>query len=159
MRMFLMNNIKKILSNPYTVLICRLVVGYIFISFGANKIYDPSVFAKEISNYSVAPEWSINLIAIILPWVELVVGMLFLFGIKLKTNALISAVLLVFFMSMVGYAWARGLDISCGCSATNPMKVGLPKILENTTLTILCAVVWFFPRKALTIMNLSPIEK
>lgn len=159
MRTKRMNTIKKILSNPYTVLICRLVVGYVFISFGINKISDPSVFAKEVSNYGVAPGWSINLIAIILPWIELVVGMLFLFGIRLKTNALLSAALLLLFMSMVGYAWARGLDISCGCSATNPMRVGLPKILENAALTTLCAIVWFFPKKALTIMNLSPIEK
>lgn len=150
-----MNNIRKILLSPITILICRFVVGYVFLSFGASKIISPEGFAKEIGYYDLAPLWSLNLIAIILPWIEISVGLLLIFGVKIKAGALLSAGLLVFFIIMVASAWARGLDINCGCSAGNPMKVGLPKILENAGLTVLCLLIWINPSRTLSIDNLS----
>ncbi len=151
-----MNILRKIFDNPYVVFICRIIVGYVFLSFGMSKIADPTGFAKEIGNYGVAPIWSLNLIALTLPWIEVFIGFMMIVGYRLKTSSLLSALLLVFFIVMVASAWGRGLDISCGCSAHNPMKVGLPKILENTGLILLCAIAWLFPRKELTVEQLSP---
>ncbi|OYT15907.1 MAG: DoxX family protein [Bacteroidetes bacterium 4572_77] len=147
---------KKLIDNPYIILICRILVGYVFLSFGISKIADPAFFAKEIGNYGIAPEWSLNLIALILPWIEIFAGLMLIMGINIKANSLLIASLLVFFIVMIASAWARGLDISCGCSAHNPMKVGLPKILENSACTILCVLMWMFPNKGLTISNLLP---
>lgn len=149
------NFIKKIISHPIIILICRIIVGYIFLSFGISKLAEPALFAKEISHYDIAPLWSINLIAIFIPWIEILAGLMFLLGVLPKTNSIIIGGLLVFFIIMVASAWARGLNINCGCSQVNPTPVGLKKIIENSISLIMCIIVYLYPTKKLTIFNPS----
>lgn len=136
-----MNLIK---NNSIIYLVARLIVGAIFIAFAADKVTDPSTFANSISNYNIMPEPSINIMAIILPWVEMVVGLMLIFGVKVKANAFIATALLFVFTLAVVSALARGLDISCGCSSNSP-KVGWEKVLENTGL-ILCGIIAYISR-------------
>jgi uncharacterized membrane protein YphA (DoxX/SURF4 family) len=98
---------KKFLENPIVILIARLVVGFIFLTFGISKIADPSAFAKEIGNYQMLPMFSLNFFALTLPWIELAIGMMLIFGVRLKANAVISSVLMIIFIIMVAIAWAR----------------------------------------------------
>lgn len=129
------------------VLLARIVVGLVFVFFSLDKIADPASFAKQIVNYQMFPLFSINLIALILPWIELILGFMLLAGVKLKTSSLFTAVLLVMFMIAVGAAMVRGLDINCGCSGPHSQRVGFPKLAENTGLVLLCAAIFFFPSK------------
>lgn len=146
---------RKILENPIVILSARLIVGFVFVSFGISKIADPSAFAKEVGNYDLMPLFSLNIIALTLPWIELVVGLMLIFGIRLKANAMLGNILLILFIFMVGIAWARGLDISCGCSSINPQKVGFPKILENSALLFLSILIYLNPIKKLTLDNFA----
>lgn len=145
----------KIFGNPYIVLISRLVLGFIFISYGAGKIVSPDKFASEIANYALFPEISLNIIALTLPWIEFVVGTLLIFGLRIKSGSAISGVLMILFMLSVVWAMAMGLDINCGCSSTTPQKVGLPKLLENLGLLILSAIIYLFPERKFTLESLS----
>jgi len=125
-------------NNPYIPLISRIIVGSVFIVVGVTKILDPKLFANEIGNYDLLPNYVLHIPAIILPWIELVVGMLLVLGIKLKTNSLIAGTLLVIFTIGVITAWSRGLDINCGCfSSIKEEKVGLSKVLQNSGLILL----------------------
>lgn len=141
----------KYLNNPILLLIFRLVVGFIFLSFGASKIGIADQFAADIAKYAIMPEFSLNLVAIIVPWLEIVVGILLILGIRLKASAIFSIVLLLTFIAFVGFAMMMGFDINCGCSSTNPQKVGIPKLLENSGLLILSAIIFFFPNQKLTL--------
>jgi len=135
----------KYLNNPILILIFRLIVGFIFLSFGASKIAITDKFASEIGNYGLMPVFTLNLIALFLPWLELIVGILLILGVRLRTSAMISTVLLLMFIGAVAFAMIMGLDINCGCSSTNPQKVGLPKIAENAGLSILSIIIFAFP--------------
>ena len=53
--------------------------------------------------------------AVVLPWVELLCGLLLLAGFWSQTALLSVTGLLVMFVIATGQAWVRGLDISCGC--------------------------------------------
>jgi len=141
----------KYLNNPILILIFRLVVGFIFLSFGASKINIADKFASEIGNYALMPEFSLNIIALILPWLELMVGIFLILGIRLRATAIISSILLIIFIIAVLSAMIRGLDINCGCSSTHPQKVGIPKILENFGLLILSILIIIFPNSKLGI--------
>ncbi len=55
-------------------LVCRLVVGGLFIYAAQSKIIDPMKFVQEVRAYELAPLIVTNLIAIILPWLELIAG-------------------------------------------------------------------------------------
>lgn len=149
---------KNIINHPLTNLISRAFVGFIFLAFGLSKIAVPEQFAKEIANYALLPEFSLNIFALILPWIELIIGILLILGIRLKANSIIGSALMLIFIFMVAFAWARGLDISCGCSSAHPQQVGLPKILENTGLLILLIIVYINPNNKYTLERFAEIK-
>ncbi len=133
---------RKLVDNPILILVIRTFIGIIFIFFGVAKIADPSQFANEIGNYGMTPDFITHLMALILPWAEMIVGVLLLFGIYQNENGLLATLMLVMFTFGVIVAFASGLDINCGCSGGNAQqKVGWLKILENIGLIILTTIV------------------
>lgn len=141
---------KRILENPFLSLLARLVLGIVFILASVGKIADPSSFAKEIYNYGLVMEPMINLMALILPWIEIIIAIFIILGVRLKASAAISSFLLVIFIIAITIAVSLGKDINCGCFANSSAKVGLQKILEDVGLLILSLYIVFFPVKKLT---------
>ena len=133
---------RKLIDNPVLILIIRSFIGVLFIFYGVAKIADPSQFANEIGNYGMTPDFITQLMALILPWAELIVGVLLLFKNYQNENGLIATAMLLMFTFAVIFAFASGLDINCGCSGGNAQqKVGWLKILENFGLIILTSVI------------------
>lgn len=133
---------RKLIDNPVLILIIRSFIGVLFIFYGVAKIADPSQFANEIGNYGMTPDFITQLMALILPWAEMIVGVLLLFGIYQNENGLIATAMLLMFTFAVIFAFASGLDINCGCSGGNAQqKVGWLKILENFGLIVLTSVI------------------
>ena len=130
--------VNKILNNKYLLFTIRLFLGFVFIYASVTKISDPEGFAQAIYNYKLLPLFLVNILAVILPWVELCAGILLIFGITVKENsAIINGLLLIFIIAII-ISLFRGLDINCGCFGTvDGSKVGLIKILENIGLLIL----------------------
>lgn len=137
--------IQQILNNRYTVLIARLLLGTIFVMYGVDKIIAPKDFAHNILNYKMIPEMFVNIFALILPWVEAICGILLILGVRLRANAILSAVMTLMFMGAIAFAMIRGLEINCGCSA-HAETVGWPKLIEDTGYLLLSVVIYFFPR-------------
>ena len=129
---------KQILNNKYLLLLIRVVLGFVFIYAAVTKISDLNGFSQAIYNYKLLPLFLVNILAIILPWVELSAGLLLVFGVSVKENSAIISGLLVIFIIAVLISLFRGLDIECGCFGTiDGAKVGFQKILENIGLLIL----------------------
>ncbi len=97
----------------------RLVLGGIFLIASADKIYHQVAFAQAIYNYQILPGALINITTIILPWLELIVGLFLLFGLWLPGTVTLTNVLLVFFFGALIFNTARGLDVHCGCFSTS----------------------------------------
>jgi uncharacterized membrane protein YphA (DoxX/SURF4 family) len=53
--------------------------------------------------------------AIVMPWVEFITGILLILGIYKKASSMLASISLVVFLIALTSAFARGLDISCGC--------------------------------------------
>ena len=53
-------------------MICRLILAVIFLLASAPKIIAPHEFAIAVFRYQLLPDAAINLMAIFLPWIELV---------------------------------------------------------------------------------------
>jgi len=120
------------LNNKYLLLAYRIFLGAFFIFSSIDKINDPESFAVSIENYRLFPVFIVNVIAITLPWIELVTGLLILMGIRVKENSFIINILLVTFNLLLIIALLRGLDIDCGCfGSAYSQKVGFLKISEN----------------------------
>ena len=99
----------------HIVSISRFILGFIFIYFSWDKIIDPVLFAKLVQNYDILPSNLINIGVLILPWIELIIGVCLILGVFLDTSALISLLLLFLFIIMIFQAFLRGKSIDCGC--------------------------------------------
>ena len=106
------------ISNPGIVLFVRLVLGCIFVYASLDKLGHPDRFAEALYNYQLLPDAAINLVAIWLPWLELVAGGLLILGLWLRGSVLVLSGLMVVFLVAMGFNLARGLDIHCGCFVT-----------------------------------------
>jgi len=99
-------------------LVARLILGAVFIYASMDKIAHPEAFAKAVYNYQILPDALINLTAIVLPWLELVIGIFLLTGLFREGTASIVTLLLTVFFGAMLFNLARGLDIHCGCFST-----------------------------------------
>ena len=105
----------NLLFNKKTILLCRIILGCIFIYASYDKILSPEEFSKLIENYHITPPSLNNFFALIVPWVEFVVGVCLLFGVFLDGAALLSMVLLIWFIFILSQALIRGINLECGC--------------------------------------------
>lgn len=100
-------------------LLARLYLGYVFIYACIHKIADPAVFALDVATYQFLPLWAINIFALVIPWIELLVGVMIVLGFRTRAAALIISGLMVAFIVALGWALHQGLDMSCGCFASS----------------------------------------
>jgi len=77
----------------------------------------------------------------IIPWLELIIGVFLILGIFVRESAVLGSILMILFIMAIASAMARGLDIECGCFGTkNGSRVGLLRIIED--LAILLGFMW-----------------
>lgn len=151
---------KILFSNPYLRFAARFIVAFVFILAAAEKISDPGAFAESIANYRILPEFSHNIAAILLPWLELFCGVLLLCGISVRENTVILALLLAVFILMIASAMIRGLDINCGCFGSHlDEKAGYRKIAENLLLLLLCLYSYLAYEDDSEAFNISKISQ
>ena len=115
----------------YLIVTTRIILGAVFLWASFGKILEPGDFARSISNYHIVPFGIENILALILPWLELLIGMGLILGIMVDGSVQISAILLIMFILMIGQAMLRGFNIECGCGLKEGEMIGLNKILEN----------------------------
>ena len=96
-----------------------------------DKIQDPAQFSRDIANYHVMPFGLENLSAIVVPWLELLIGIGLIIGVMVDGAALISFSLMLLFIVLISQAILRGFNIECGCGLKEGQLVGWEKILEN----------------------------
>lgn len=96
----------------------RWYLGVLFVGACLHKIADPGSFALDVATYDILPLALVNLTAIVLPWVELAAGVLLLAGWRVRGGALLVAGMMTVFLAALVIALARGLDMSCGCFAS-----------------------------------------
>jgi len=99
-------------------LAARLYLGGVFLLACAHKILHPEVFAVDVATYQFLPLWAVNLFAITLAWVELAAGLLLVLGVRSRAAALLVALMMLAFLAALGSALSRGLELSCGCFAS-----------------------------------------
>jgi uncharacterized membrane protein YphA (DoxX/SURF4 family) len=95
--------------------VARLGLAAVFLVSGTLKALDPDTTYVAVRAYDVLPKAGVALVAGVLPWLEIALGLLLLAGIAIRVVATVSAVLLLVFVAGVTQAWARGLSIDCGC--------------------------------------------
>ena len=105
----------RYLRHPYVALIFRYALAAVFLYAGIAKAWNPQEFGLEIARYRMVPHNLINAMAITLPWIEIVAGVLLVIGLWARAAALLCTGMMVVFIAANISALQRGRDISCGC--------------------------------------------
>jgi uncharacterized membrane protein YphA (DoxX/SURF4 family) len=96
----------------------RLLLGGVFLVASLDKIYNPAGFAQAVYNHQILPDGLVNLVAIVLPWLELLLGLCLLGGVWLPGAVTLTSGLLMIFLGALVFNMSRGLDVHCGCFGT-----------------------------------------
>ncbi len=125
------------------VLFCRVVLGIMFIYASLDKIAHPEEFAKQIGFYKVLPFGVENILGIVLPWTELIVGICLITGLLVDGAALLSIIMMLVFILAISQAMLRGIDITCGCFkvSADSEKLGLDIIIRDIIFLVMSFIV------------------
>jgi hypothetical protein len=141
-----------------------LGLGVVFVYAGIQKYLAPYEFAEAILAYRLLPIALVGLVAVTLPWLEMVSGFSLIIGYLLRgqrfsnpipMGALLrrSALLLILAQSLLFVAvllitMARGLKIDCGCGLFMDRQVGLGAILEDAFLFVVLGWLYWWECRA-----------
>lgn len=135
-------------------LIARVLLGTWFVYSGGIKIFVTGLerFTQDIANYQlVTAPWD-AVAAYTVPWLELIAGICLMLGILRRGAILTLAGLVGVFSVSVGWAWHKGLDISCGCHGGDAPIQYWAKAFEFAGYFILLGWLWWIEmRKQATV--------
>lgn len=147
----------EFLDSPVLELLMRLLLGGIFAYASIHKIMEPSAFAKIIYGYYLFPDYSINILAITLPYIELICAISLMAGIFPASSAVIISGLLLSFMAAISINLIRGHEFDCGCfSVKNLGDKGSPVellIRDAIYLALSLHVVFYKKKRILTLLE------
>jgi uncharacterized membrane protein YphA (DoxX/SURF4 family) len=129
----------------------RVVLGWIFLAAGWSKIGQTMPTLASIYSYQIViPDGLAEFIAMVLPWVELLLAVLLFAALLFPWTLLAAGGVLVAFTVLTAQAWWRQLDIDCGCfdfSAIHPALAVLSTpggaTLRNLVLLALVGALWW----------------
>lgn len=145
----------------------RWLLGMLLLWAAVSKLANPTEFLGSIYAYQLpVPRTLLQAAAVVLPWVELLCGLLLLAGFWRQTALLIVTGLMVLFVIATGQAWLRGLDIACGCFnlkifGLNESAPGLVRWLESVAFAffrnlLLAGLAGFLLRQSLRRSDVAP---
>ena len=139
----------KFLLHPAVQFVARLILGGVFIYASLDKILHPGDFAKAVANYKVLTSPAlINLVGVILPWCELLAGVLIIVRVWAKGAWTVLTGLTAVFIVLIAVTMARGIDVNCGCfSTTGASKVGWDLLVRDILLLIPAALAFLGLRR------------
>ncbi|GAG25515.1 unnamed protein product, partial [marine sediment metagenome] len=115
---------------------------------------------KIVYGYNLFPEIFINLIAIIIPFLELITGLALIIGFYPRSAAIVINGLLLAFIAVLAINLIRGHEFDCGCfSAGQSGYSSSPKVtlLRDIIYFILgLQVILFSGIRKMSIKRLSP---
>jgi uncharacterized membrane protein YphA (DoxX/SURF4 family) len=144
------------LRHPAVYWAVAVALGVLFVYASLDKIASPRDFARIVYHYQViGPSATLgfvpaNAFAVVLPWLELVCGVLLITGLWRKEAAALTAVMLVAFIGAVGWALGQGIDIqNCGCFTVGGegRSAGVKLILGDVGLLMAALYLVVFPSR------------
>ncbi len=123
------------------VLVVRVVLGAIFLIAGASKVGHAAEFAQQIAAFRLLPQPTIAPMALLLPFLEMLLGGYLVIGLFTRVAAWVAAGLLLVFDGAIASAVVRGMTLSCGCFGSNDNTVTTWAEVARDAVFVLLAVV------------------
>ena len=141
---------------PWLPTFVRGALAFLLLWAAVSKLGHPTSFLGSLYAYDLPlPRGLLKVVAVTLPWVELLCGLLLLARVWTESALLLLGALMSIFLLATGQAWARGLQISCGCFdfslfGVDAAHAGWVKFIESPgfafvrNLALLTAIAYLF---------------
>ncbi|MDQ2993179.1 MAG: DoxX family membrane protein [Candidatus Eremiobacteraeota bacterium] len=122
-------------------------MGAVLVVAGALKIGQASALAASIAGFHLLPAGIVAPLAIVLPFVEVFVGLYLIVGLFTKIAAVVAAAQYALYAGVIASAVIRHIPANCGCFGPNDSATAdWPHVGFDLLLCALCAfVAWHAP--------------
>jgi putative oxidoreductase len=147
----------KFFSHPVTLATFKVLLGALFLLSSISKIQNPAKFMDAIEAYKLLPAVMIHPMAIIIPWLQIICGLFFIFDIYAQSTAFILSGLLVVYTAAIAQAFARGMSMDCGCFdliESMEDKVGWKSIIRDLIFLGMSGAVFLFDKNTVNVYGL-----
>jgi uncharacterized membrane protein YphA (DoxX/SURF4 family) len=87
----------------------------VFVYAGALEVAYPLAFADSVASFQVLPVALVSPVALALPVWEILLGLALIMGVRRRVCAAVIGVLCAVFTLVLTQAFARGIQVDCGC--------------------------------------------
>jgi uncharacterized membrane protein YphA (DoxX/SURF4 family) len=124
---------------PVLTLAVRIVVGALLVAAGALKIGHAAELASAIAGFRLLPAAVIPLLALVLPFFEVLLGLYLLAGLFTRIAAWVAAAQFALYAAAIASAVLRGIPANCGCFGPSDAAVAdWPHVVVDAALALLC---------------------
>lgn len=139
--------LKELATSPWLAFALRLYMGGLFIYASVYKINYPAEFAGSIASYELVPYWAVGAMAMVMPWLELISGVLVVTGIRPKAAILVLAGMMALFTVTIVITLLRGVPIGCGCFHSMEDPITWKTFFRDILWLGMTLHVYFYDRK------------
>ncbi len=136
----------RVLTSKQLAFLLRLYIGGLFVFASLYKINHAVEFAESLANYQLVPYWAVNFLAVTLPWLELICGLLLLIGFRAKSITVIIGIMMTMFTVALVINVIWGSPISCGCFSTSGDLIGWNTVLRDVIWLAMIVHIYYFDR-------------
>lgn len=132
-----------------------MILGATLVAAGGLKAFVPAEAASAVAAYKILPVQMAHVVGYALPWLEISIGLLLIFGLTIRMASVVAGGIMVIFIGAIISVWARGLLIDCGCfgggGAIDPSKAAAVhrtyavEITRDLGLLLVALYLYFFP--------------
>lgn len=136
----------RVLTSKQLALILRLYIAGLFVFASLYKINHAAEFAESLANYRLVPYWAVNFLAVTLPWLELVCGLMLMIGFRAKAVTIMIGTMMAMFTVAVVINVIWEAPISCGCFSTSDDLIGWHTVLRDVIWLAMIVHIYYFDR-------------
>jgi uncharacterized membrane protein YphA (DoxX/SURF4 family) len=134
------------------VFVVRLSLGCIFLYSSIAKMRQPYDFLSDVYGFEMSGPKLGMLLAMVLPWLELFVGICLIGGIFVSGALLASIAMGAMFTFAISSALYRGLNITCGCFGSSSGVISYLTLVRSGLILVAAVVAYllviFVPARA-----------
>jgi uncharacterized membrane protein YphA (DoxX/SURF4 family) len=139
----------KLVGNGYVVLVCRLLLGLVFLLSAIGKLVDLQGSVDAVYGFNVFPLAFARFSGLVVPFIELFMSLGLLFGVLTRLAALGASIMsIAFFLVKAHVLFIQGRQIDCGCFGALMSTMASVTIYMDIPMLIMGLVIMAAPASA-----------
>jgi uncharacterized membrane protein YphA (DoxX/SURF4 family) len=140
---------RKLVGNRYLVLICRLLLGLVFLMSAIGKLVDLQGSVDAVYGFNIFPMAFARFSGLVVPFVELLMSLGLIFGVFTRLAALGASIMsIAFFLVKAHVLFIQGRQIDCGCFGALMSTMASVTIYMDIPMLIMGIVIMAAPASA-----------